>query len=100
MRSEGEDGALQQLNLRRETWCRVETGPEPPWGRTERRHYGGHLRSSAVLLSAMTGKPQQQHRAASRGRLPPPTPVERRHYEESYESHLMLNLLTNVGHES
>ncbi|XP_074484201.1 spermatogenesis-associated protein 45 [Sebastes fasciatus] len=85
--SGGEERALLELNLRRETWCRVDGNPQQAWERTERRHYRGHLRTSPVLLTALTAGPQR--RAADRCRPPPSELPERRHYEESYKSHLV-----------
>ncbi|XP_042359488.1 spermatogenesis-associated protein 45-like [Plectropomus leopardus] len=79
--------ALLELNLRRETWCQVEMNPRQSWERTERRHYRSHLQTSPVLLTALTAGPQR--RAACSERLPPAKLSERRHYEESYETHLV-----------
>lgn len=79
--SGSEERTLLELNLRRETWCQVEMNPQQSWERTERRHYGGHLRTSAALLTALTGGPQR--RSACRERPPPAKLPERRHFEES-----------------
>ncbi|KAM4522344.1 spermatogenesis-associated protein 45 [Odontesthes bonariensis] len=79
--------ALQELNLRRETWCQVETNPRQLWERSERRHYRSHLRTSPVLLKALTGG--AQHRAACTEPPPPAKLPERRHFEECYKSHLV-----------
>ncbi|XP_023253282.1 spermatogenesis-associated protein 45-like [Seriola lalandi dorsalis] len=84
-----EERALLELNLRRETWCRVEGHPRQSWERTERRHYRRHLRTSPVLLTALTAAAPQQRRAACTERPPPAKLPERRHFEESYESHLV-----------
>ncbi|XP_030261067.1 spermatogenesis-associated protein 45 [Sparus aurata] len=85
--SEPEERTLLELNLRRETWCQVDTNPRQSWERTERRHYGSHLRTSPVLLSALTAAPQR--RAAGSERPPPSKLAERRHFEETYKSHLV-----------
>ncbi|XP_074540879.1 spermatogenesis-associated protein 45 [Halichoeres trimaculatus] len=82
-----EQGAVLQLNLQRETWCQVELDPRQSWERAERRHYRSHLRTSPVLLSALTSGPQCK--AVCRYRAPPVELVERRHYKESYKSHLV-----------
>ncbi|KAF1376966.1 hypothetical protein PFLUV_G00216990 [Perca fluviatilis] len=82
-----EQRALLELNRQRETWCQVEMTPQQSWERTQRRHYRSHLRTSPVLLSALTGGPE---RRAGRGDRPPPsTLLQRRHFEESYESQLV-----------
>ncbi|XP_031163766.1 spermatogenesis-associated protein 45-like [Sander lucioperca] len=82
-----EQRALLELNRRRETWCQVEMTPQQSWERTQRRHYRSHLRTSPLLLSALTDGPQ---RRAARGQRPPPSKLpERRHFEESYESQLV-----------
>ncbi|KAF3703179.1 Spermatogenesis-associated protein 45 [Channa argus] len=76
-----DEQVLLELNLRRETWCRVEMSPRQSWERTERRHYGGHLRTSPVLLTALTVGPQRRGACT---RWPPPLNLpERRHFEES-----------------
>ncbi|XP_034384232.1 spermatogenesis-associated protein 45-like [Cyclopterus lumpus] len=82
-----EERALLELNLRRETWCQVEVNAARSWERTERRHYRGHLRSSPVLLTALTAGPQ---RGSARSERPPASKLpERRHFEESYQSQLV-----------
>ncbi|XP_042246138.1 spermatogenesis-associated protein 45-like isoform X1 [Thunnus maccoyii] len=85
--SGSEEQALLELNLRRETWCQVEGKPRQSWERTERRHYRSHLRTSPVLLTALTAGPQR--RAARTERPPPAKLPERKHFEESYKSHLV-----------
>ncbi|XP_023123529.2 spermatogenesis-associated protein 45-like [Amphiprion ocellaris] len=82
-----EERALLELNLRRESWCQVEMDPRQSWERTERRHYRKHLRTSPVLLTALTAGPQR--RAACTERPAPAKLPERRHFEESYKSHLV-----------
>ncbi|XP_008300035.1 spermatogenesis-associated protein 45 [Stegastes partitus] len=82
-----EERALLELNLRRESWCQVEVSPRQTWERTQRRHYGSHLRTSPVLLTALTAGPQR--RAACTERQAPAKLPERRHFEESYKSHLV-----------
>ncbi|XP_035000061.1 spermatogenesis-associated protein 45-like [Hippoglossus stenolepis] len=82
-----EEPALLQLNLRRETWCQVELNPRQSWERTERTHHRGHLRTSPVLLAALTAGPQRGGGSSER---PPPVKLpERRHFEDSYKSHLV-----------
>ncbi|XP_060907531.1 spermatogenesis-associated protein 45-like [Labrus mixtus] len=85
--SGSEERALLELNLRRETWCQVEVNPRQSWERTERRHYRSHLRTSPVLLTALTAGPQR--RPACSERPPPAKLAERRHFEESYKSQLV-----------
>ncbi|XP_044025162.1 spermatogenesis-associated protein 45-like [Siniperca chuatsi] len=85
--SGSEERALLELNLRRETFCKVEMNPRQSWERTERRHYRSHLRTSPVLVTALTAG--QQRRAACSERPPPAKLPERRHFEESYKSHLV-----------
>ncbi|XP_037305861.2 spermatogenesis-associated protein 45-like [Pungitius pungitius] len=85
--SAAEEPALLELNLRRETWCQVEVNPRRCWERTERRHYRAHLRTNPVLLTALTGGPQ---RGSAREERPPAARLpERRHFEESHQSHLV-----------
>ncbi|XP_047429529.1 spermatogenesis-associated protein 45-like [Mugil cephalus] len=82
-----EERALLELNLWRESWCQVESSPRQSWERTERRHYRTHLRTGPVLLRALT---EGAHRGAACTRPPPPVKLpERRHFEESYRSHLV-----------
>ncbi|XP_060947961.1 spermatogenesis-associated protein 45-like [Limanda limanda] len=82
-----EQPALLQLNLHRETWCQVGGDSGQAWERTERRHHRGHLRTSPVLLAALTGAPQRGGGSSER---PPQVKLpERRHFEESYKSHLV-----------
>ncbi|XP_075871404.1 spermatogenesis-associated protein 45 [Nelusetta ayraudi] len=86
--SAGEDAALLQVNLLRETWCRLEAEPRGS-GRSgsQRRHFRAHLQTSPVLLDALTGR--EQRRWAAGRPAPPPGPLpERRHFDESRESHL------------
>ncbi|XP_062267565.1 spermatogenesis-associated protein 45-like [Platichthys flesus] len=85
--SSREEPALLQLNLRRETWCQVEGDSGQSWERTERRHHRGHLRTSPVLLAALIAGPQPGGGRSER--LPPVKLPERRHFEESYKSHLV-----------
>ncbi|XP_028252823.1 spermatogenesis-associated protein 45 [Parambassis ranga] len=83
-----EQRALLELNLRRETWCQVDVNPRNSWERTQRRHYRSHLRTSPVLLTALSAGPQR--RAAGGELRPPPAELpERRHFEESYKCHLV-----------
>ncbi|XP_022070897.2 spermatogenesis-associated protein 45-like [Acanthochromis polyacanthus] len=82
-----EERALLELNLQRESWCQVEMDPRQSWERTERRHYRKHLRTSPVLLTALTAGPQR--RAACTERPAPVRLPERRHFEESHKSHLV-----------
>ncbi|XP_071323935.1 spermatogenesis-associated protein 45 isoform X5 [Trachinotus anak] len=84
-----EERALLELNLRRETWCQVEGDPRQCRERTERRHYRRHLRTSPALLTALTAAAPQQRRAACTERPGPAALPERRHFEESYKSHLV-----------
>ncbi|KAL3052112.1 hypothetical protein OYC64_004797 [Pagothenia borchgrevinki] len=85
--SGAEQRVLTELNVRRETWCRVEGNPHQEWERRERRHYRKHLRSTAGLLSCL---PAGETRSpAGRERPPPSNLPERRHFEESYESQLV-----------
>lgn len=75
-----EDRALLELNQSRETWCQVEMNPRQGWERSQRRHYRSHLKSSSVLLTALTGGPQRREACTQR-----PAPIklpERRHFEE------------------
>lgn len=78
--SAAEDTALLEVNLLRETWCRLEA--EPRGSTSQRRHYRGHLQTSPALLDAMTGR-GKQHRAAGRPTPPPGRLLERRHFDES-----------------
>lgn len=71
--------ALLELNMRRETWCRVEGDPRRSWERPERKHYRSHLRSSAALRAAMSGG--ERPLAACRPGLAPAKHPERRHFE-------------------
>ncbi|XP_076612061.1 spermatogenesis-associated protein 45 [Chaetodon auriga] len=84
-----EERALLELNLRRETWCRVEGSPRQAWERTERRHYPSHLRASPALLTALTAGPQPRAACSERPPPPPARLPERRHFKESYKSHLV-----------
>ncbi|XP_041660721.1 spermatogenesis-associated protein 45-like [Cheilinus undulatus] len=84
--SGSEERTLMDLNLQRDSWCQVEANPRQSWERPERRHYRGHLKTSPVLLSALTQGPKPQ--PVCRARLAPVQLVERRHFEESYKSQL------------
>lgn len=79
--SRSEDRTLLELNRRRETWCQVDMNPRQSWERPERRHYRSHLRTSSVLVRALTAGPQG--RGACTERPPPAMLPERRHFEES-----------------
>lgn len=81
--SAGKDAALLQVNLLRETWCRLEAGPRGS-GRSgsQRRHFGAHLQTSLVLLDALTGR-EKRRWAAGRPAPPPGRLPERRHFDES-----------------
>ncbi|KAM4529454.1 spermatogenesis-associated protein 45 [Fundulus diaphanus] len=83
----GSGEPVLELNMRRESWCRVEADPRGSWERSERRHYRNHLRTGAVLLSALTGR--QQRGAACTELRPPVKLPERKHFEQSYTSHLV-----------
>ncbi|CAL1586217.1 unnamed protein product [Knipowitschia caucasica] len=79
--------ALQELNLSRETWCQVEGSARQSWDRAQRKHYRRHLKTSSSLDRALTGQNQS---ITSRLDHPAPGPLaQRRHYEESYQSHLV-----------
>ncbi|XP_054878970.1 spermatogenesis-associated protein 45-like [Poeciliopsis prolifica] len=78
---------LLEPNMPAETWCRVESDPREFWQRAERRHYRNHLRTSAVLRSALAGGPQPRAACAQR-RLPVKLP-ERKHFDQSYKCHLV-----------
>ncbi|KAL7887850.1 hypothetical protein AOLI_G00028240 [Acnodon oligacanthus] len=76
--------ALSELNLRRETWCRVEAD-SGTWLRAQRRHFDCHLRNAGDLRGAQA--PAAGERSAWMGS--PATHRERRHFEQSYKAHLV-----------
>lgn len=77
----GSERVLLEPNMGAETWCRVESDPRELWERAERRHYRNHLKTSAVLLNALTGG-QQRRAACTQWRLPVKLP-ERKHFDQS-----------------
>lgn len=78
--SAAEDTALLEVNLLRETWCRLEA--EPRGSTSQRRHFRAHLQTSPALLNALTGQGQRRL-AAGRPAPPPGRLLERRHFDES-----------------
>ncbi|XP_029903677.1 spermatogenesis-associated protein 45 [Myripristis murdjan] len=78
-----EERALLEVNRRRETWCQVERQAAQAWERPERRHFRCHLRTSGAQPGG------EQHRAAWMLQQLPARRPERRHFEESYKTHLV-----------
>uniref|UniRef100_A0A3P8Z8N4 Uncharacterized protein n=1 Tax=Esox lucius TaxID=8010 RepID=A0A3P8Z8N4_ESOLU len=50
--------AMFELNMRRETWCRVDNHSK--WERAENRHFDCHLRSSWDFKSLQAVTPEQR----------------------------------------
>ncbi|XP_007245537.3 spermatogenesis-associated protein 45 [Astyanax mexicanus] len=78
-------GELYELNMRRETWCRVEQAGSSIGELPHRRHFSCHLRNTCDFSALLTARPEQ--RSAWTGT--PDRYRERRHFEESYKVHLM-----------
>ncbi|XP_072296807.1 spermatogenesis-associated protein 45 [Eucyclogobius newberryi] len=82
-----DEQALLEMNNRRESWCQVEGGPRQSWDRAQRKHYRKHLKTGSSLDQALKGQNQTR---TSRLDHPAPAPLaQRRHYEDSYKSHLV-----------
>ncbi|XP_055005223.1 spermatogenesis-associated protein 45-like [Boleophthalmus pectinirostris] len=82
-----DEQALLELNMHRETWCQVEGGPRQSWNRAQRKHYRKHLKTSSSLDQALRGQNQAR---TSRLDHPASAPLaQRRHFEDSYYSHLV-----------
>lgn len=81
-----DEQTLLELNLSRETWCQVEVSPSQSWDRAQRRHYGTHLKTSPVLLTALSDGPQRWKGCSDK---PPVKLVQRRHFEDSCKTKLL-----------
>ncbi|KAG7507975.1 hypothetical protein JOB18_000117 [Solea senegalensis] len=85
--------AVVELNRVRETWCQVDVKPQQSWDRTQRRHYRQHLKTSTLLLKALTGAGAPLRRSVRSEEPPPPPPPaklpERRHFRESRKTQLV-----------
>ncbi|XP_065112234.2 spermatogenesis-associated protein 45 [Paramisgurnus dabryanus] len=79
--SKSKQDKLYELNMRRETWCGVETTSKF-WNLPERRHFRCHLQDTHG--SSSTPEQRSSWMQSNNTRHP-----ERRHFEESYESHLV-----------
>ncbi|XP_073712368.1 spermatogenesis-associated protein 45 [Misgurnus anguillicaudatus] len=79
--SKSKQDKLYELNMRRETWCRVETTSKF-WNLPERRHFRCHLQDTRGSSSM----PEQRSSWMQSNNTRHP---QRRHFEESYESHLV-----------
>ncbi|KAG9347545.1 hypothetical protein JZ751_005113, partial [Albula glossodonta] len=57
--SEAKGDTLYQLNMQRETWCRVEGGSKF-WTHAERRHFACHLQSTCDFKSPTAQRSEQR----------------------------------------
>ncbi|XP_066560789.1 spermatogenesis-associated protein 45 [Amia ocellicauda] len=83
--SNGQEKSLYDLNLHRETWCRVEASSKGSWLRSQRKHFPGHLQSSPDRNAPPAPGPEQRC-SWVKGNANAP---ERRHFAQSYKAHLM-----------
>ncbi|XP_076128723.1 spermatogenesis-associated protein 45 [Alosa pseudoharengus] len=77
---------LSELNVRRETWCRIEADSKF-WQRPEKRHFDCHLQNT-YDISALQTAPSVE-RTGWMEHTPSARTIERRHFEESYKSNLV-----------
>ncbi|XP_060763645.1 spermatogenesis-associated protein 45-like [Neoarius graeffei] len=75
---------LHELNMRRETWCCVEVKGRI-WDRPERRHFACQHRNTCDFSAILTVKPEER----SSWMTSQASYREKRHVNESYESHFM-----------
>ncbi|NP_001410753.1 spermatogenesis-associated protein 45 isoform 1 [Danio rerio] len=78
---------LYELNMHRETWCRVETTSKY-WNLPERKHFRCHLQNTCDISALQTASPEQRSAWMSSGGQNTAHP-ERRHFEDSYRAHLV-----------
>ncbi|XP_015194632.2 spermatogenesis-associated protein 45 isoform X3 [Lepisosteus oculatus] len=72
--------ALYELNMQRETWCRVEADSKGFWRRAQRKHFARHLQCTSDLNAHNTHSPSDRSAWMSHAATIP----ERRHFPESY----------------
>ncbi|KAI7799975.1 permatogenesis-associated protein 45, partial [Triplophysa rosa] len=77
--SNSKQDKLYELNMQRESWCRVETTSRF-WNLPERRHFNGHLQDTRDFSALQKASPERRSSwmESSNTRHP-----ERRHFEES-----------------
>ncbi|XP_069054180.1 spermatogenesis-associated protein 45 isoform X2 [Lepisosteus oculatus] len=71
--------ALYELNMQRETWCRVEADSKGFWRRAQRKHFARHLQCTSDLNAHNTHSPSDRSAWMSHAATIP----ERRHFPES-----------------
>lgn len=85
--SKYKEGALFELNMLRETWCRVEIDSKF-WERAEKRHFDCHLQNTCDFKSLQAVTPEQRSVWTAAGHVTKYS--ERKHFEESrkhYQRH-------------
>ncbi|KAJ8396152.1 hypothetical protein AAFF_G00020190 [Aldrovandia affinis] len=82
--SKAKDDALYQLNVQRETWCRVEADSKF-WAQAERRHFACHLQTTCGFKSLHAQRADQ--RSSWIGGIA--TLPERKHFAENNKAHLV-----------
>ncbi|XP_067273997.1 spermatogenesis-associated protein 45-like [Pseudorasbora parva] len=85
--SKSKQNQLYELNMQRETWCIIEKSSRF-WNLPERKHFRCHLRNSCDISALQTGHPEQRSSWRSSGDNTTTHP-ERRHFEDSYNAHLV-----------
>lgn len=80
--SKSKEEALFELNMRRETWCRVEADSKF-WERAERRHYDCHLQNTCDFKSLQAVCPEERSDWIGQQTLALNKHPERKHFEES-----------------
>ncbi|KAK2883997.1 hypothetical protein QQF64_016171 [Cirrhinus molitorella] len=82
--------------MQRESWCRVETTSRF-WNLPERKHFRRHLHNTCDFSALQTAHPEQRSTwmdISNNTRHP-----ERRHFEDSYETHLVGETTINLCKE-
>ncbi|XP_077076235.1 spermatogenesis-associated protein 45 [Siphateles boraxobius] len=83
--SKSKQDQLYELNMQRETWCCVEANSRS-WNLPERKHFRCHLRSSFEFSARQTASPEQRCSWMGSNNNTHP---ERKHFEDSYNAHLV-----------
>ncbi|XP_043075674.1 spermatogenesis-associated protein 45-like [Puntigrus tetrazona] len=95
--SKSKQDQLYELNMQRETWCRVETTSRF-WNLAERKHFRCHLKNTCDFRALQTARPEQRSSWMMDGDSNTRHP-ERRHFEDSYKTHQVLGTAINLYEE-
>ncbi|KAF4099734.1 spermatogenesis-associated protein 45-like [Onychostoma macrolepis] len=96
--SKSKQDQLSELNVQRETWCRVETTSRF-WNLPERKHFRCHLQNTCDLSAQQTARSEQRSSWMDSDNNTNTRHPERRHFDDSYKTHQVLGTAINLYEE-